>query len=73
MLAPGPFRAGEHRYWARLGVRKGNARAHVVAGEVGEYLAGALLEVLESLNRKTPVRGAGEREDRFACVHCSDE
>ena len=41
--------------------------------DLGEYLAGALLEVLESLNRKTPVRGAGEREDRFACVHCSDE
>ena len=61
-FAAGPFRAGDHRDRARLGVGVGDALFLTALGQMRQPLAGALLQLEEALDRQPAVGGPGQRQ-----------
>ena len=66
VLAAGPLPRRDDRLRPALRVGEGDLLALVLAREVGELHAGALLELLEARDGDRAVGDAGQREDRLA-------
>ena len=60
-----PFRRGEHRDRALLGVGEADLLVGVALGQFDERRADALLELLEAVDGQSPVGGTGEHQDRI--------